>query len=118
MLREFYKSKIHHAIVTETNLKYTGSITIDCALLKVVDILPGEKVQVVNLNNGSRITTYVMPGKKNSGVICMNGAAARCAATGDPLIIISYCLLSEDEIKGFKQKVIFLNDQNKIKRKL
>ncbi|MFH1777921.1 MAG: aspartate 1-decarboxylase [Candidatus Omnitrophota bacterium] len=116
MLRQIYKSKIQHLIVTETNLKYVGSITIDKVLLEAADILPGERVQIVNINNGSRVETYVMIGKENSGTVCMNGGAARWAAVGDPLIIISYCLLNEDEIINFKPKIVFVSEKNKIKQ--
>ncbi len=114
MFRIICKSKIHNATVTDANLKYIGSITIDSAFLEKANIIEGEKVQVVNLNNGSRVETYVMAGKKNSGTICMNGAAARWAQVGDKVIIISYCLMNDDELKKFKPKKVFLNNANKI----
>jgi len=117
-LRFIYKSKIHGATVTEANLKYTGSITIDAKLLARADILPNERVQIVNLNNGSRVETYVMPGKPNSGIICMNGAAARWASPGDTIIIISYCLLDDEGAKVYKPKVIFVDGKNRAKARL
>ncbi|MFA5068839.1 MAG: aspartate 1-decarboxylase [Candidatus Omnitrophota bacterium] len=115
MFRIIYKSKIHNATVTDSNLNYTGSITIDSDLLKAVDIFPGEKVQIVNLNNGTRVETYVIDGDPGSGVVCMNGAAARWAQKGDRVIIISYCILESKEASTFKQKAIFLDDDNKVK---
>ncbi|MFH1406392.1 MAG: aspartate 1-decarboxylase [Candidatus Omnitrophota bacterium] len=117
MLRVCYKSKIHGATVTEANLKYTGSITIDPKLLAAANILPHERVQIVNLNNGTRVETYVIPGKPGSGVICMNGAAARWASAGDTVIIISYCLLDDKEVKKYKPKAVFVDAKNRIKRK-
>ncbi|MFH1868761.1 MAG: aspartate 1-decarboxylase [Candidatus Omnitrophota bacterium] len=116
MLRIVYKSKIHKAKITESNLNYTGSITIDSALLKEADIFPGEKVQIVNLNNGSRVETYVMEGEPDTGTICMNGAAARWAQPGDRVIIISYCLVESKEALKIVPKAIFLDENNKIKR--
>jgi aspartate 1-decarboxylase len=116
MLRIIYKSKIHSATVTEANLNYTGSITIDADLLRQADIMPHERVQIVNLHNGSRVETYVIEGQAKSGTICMNGAAARWAQPGDKIIIISYCLLESKEASSFKPKVIFVDDKNKIKK--
>jgi aspartate 1-decarboxylase len=113
MMRMMLKSKIHRATVTDANLKYMGSITIDKTLLKAADILAGERVQIVNLNNGMRVETYVLEGKVGSGTICMNGAAARWAEVGDKIIIISYALLNEDEIKGLRPKVVFVDGKNK-----
>lgn len=117
MWREVMKSKIHQATVTEANLQYEGSITIDAELLKAADILPSEKVHVVNLNNGSRIETYCVPGKAHSGVICMNGAAARWAQVGDTVIIISYALVEDEEARGVTPKVIFVDRANRIQEK-
>ncbi len=111
------KSKIHGATVTEANLQYTGSITIDSSLMEKANICPQERVQIVNLNNGSRVETYVLEGAKNSGTICMNGAAARWAHAGDKVIIISYGLLNEEEVKAHKPTVIFVDDKNKVKKK-
>jgi len=112
MFRMMMKSKIHKATVTEANLQYVGSITIDSALMEATDILPNEKVQVVNNNNGARLETYVIPGERNSGVICLNGAAARLVQVGDQVIIISYAMLTDDEAHQYNPKIIFVNDQN------
>ena len=113
MLRIMCKSKIHRATVTDANLKYMGSITIDKKLLEAADIYPDERVQVVNLNNGSRVETYVMEGKAGSGVICMNGPAARWAQVGDIIIIISYALMDSKEAKANKQKIVFVDNKNR-----
>jgi aspartate 1-decarboxylase len=114
MFRTIYKSKIQGAIVTEANLEYVGSITIDEDLLAAADIIPNERVQVVNLNNGSRLETYVIPGKKGSGVICMNGGTARWAVVGDRILVISYAMIEAKDAEAFKPKVIFVNEKNKI----
>lgn len=116
MLRTVLKSKIHGATVTEANLKYTGSITIDSKLLKATDILPNERVQIVNLNNGSRVETYVVEGRAGSGTICMNGAAARWAHKGDIVIIISYCHVDNAEAKKIKPRIVFVDTKNRIER--
>ncbi|MFH1644857.1 MAG: aspartate 1-decarboxylase [Candidatus Omnitrophota bacterium] len=116
MLRIIYKSKIHKATITDANLNYEGSVTIDSKLLKAADLFPGEKVQIVNLNNGSRIETYVIEGEAGSGVVCMNGAAARLAQIGDRVIIISYCLVESKEASTFTQKTVYLDSKNKIKK--
>jgi aspartate 1-decarboxylase len=118
MLREMCKSKIHAATVTESNLNYTGSITIDKTLLQAVNILHYERVQVLNLNNGTRVETYVIEGEADSGTICLNGAAARWAIPGDRVIIISYCLLDDDKAKGWKPKIILVDKENKIEKTL
>lgn len=110
------KSKIHGATVTQANLRYTGSITIDRRLLKAANMLPFERVQIVNLNNGSRVETYVLEGEAGSGTICMNGAAARWAEVGDKVIIISYALMTDREIKRHRPNVLFVDDKNRIKR--
>jgi aspartate 1-decarboxylase len=115
MLRYVCKSKIHRATITEANLKYMGSITIDSLLLKAADILPYERVQVLNLNNGSRVETYTIEGKAGTGVICLNGPASRWGEAGDEIIIVSYGLFSEEELKKFKPKIIFVNKKNRIK---
>lgn len=114
MLRTFMKAKLHRATVTEANLNYVGSITIDEELMEQVDLLPHERVQVVNNHNGARLETYVIPGERGSGVICLNGAAARLVQPGDQVIIMSYALLSEEELVDFQPKVAILNDQNQI----
>lgn len=114
MYIEVLKSKIHRATVTEANLNYVGSITIDEAIMEAVDIIENEKVQVLNVNNGERFETYAIKGKRNSGVICLNGAAARKACPGDVVIIISYALMDFDEAKVFTPKVVFPDKDNKI----
>ena len=117
MFRTIYKSKIQGAIVTEANLEYVGSITIDADLLDAADIIPNERVQIVNLNNGARVETYVIPGKKGSGTVCMNGGAARWALPGDRLLIISYAMMEEKDAAAFKPKVIFVDEKNRIVNK-
>lgn len=114
MWREMMKSKIHRATVTEANLNYVGSITIDAGLLEAADIFPNEKVQVVNNNNGARLETYVIPGERGSGVICLNGAAARLVQPGDTVIIISYCWLQEEELATYRPRVVFVDGANSI----
>lgn len=114
MFRTMMKSKIHRATVTEANLKYVGSITIDTDLIEAADILPNEKVQIVNNNNGARMETYVIPGERGSGVICLNGAAARLVQVGDEVIIISYGIFTDEASRLYKPKVIFVNGENKI----
>lgn len=110
------KSKIHGARVTEANLHYVGSITIDEDILDQVGILPHEKVQIVNNNNGARLETYVIAGVRGSGVICLNGAAARLVQPGDTVIIISYAMLSEEELRDFKPKVAIMDEHNNIQQ--
>ena len=112
MFRMMMKSKIHKATVTEANLQYVGSITIDTALMEAADILPNEKVQVVNNNNGARLETYVIPGERDSGVICLNGAAARHVQVGDQIIIISYAMLTDEAAHQYNPKVVFVNEEN------
>lgn len=111
---EMLEGKIHRATVTEANLDYVGSITVDVSLLEESGIREYQKVQVVDVNNGNRITTYTIAGKKDSGVICLNGAAARLFSTGDKVIIMAYASYSEDELKDYKPKVVFVDDDNKI----
>ncbi|GIP37433.1 aspartate 1-decarboxylase [Paenibacillus sp. J31TS4] len=118
MLRTMMKAKLHKATVTEANLNYVGSITIDEDLLEAVDMLPNEKVQIVNNNNGARFETYIIPGPRGSGVICLNGAAARLVQPGDIVIIISYALLNEEEIRTHAPKVAIMGAGNKIDRLL
>jgi len=114
MLRTIYKSKIQGAVVTEANLEYVGSVTIDEDLMAAADIIPNERVQIVNLNNGSRIETYVIPGKSGAGTICMNGGTARWAVVGDRVLIISYAMMETKDAAAFKPKVIFVSQKNKI----
>ncbi len=110
MLRYMCKSKIHRATVTDANLNYKGSVTIDAGLMKASDILPNERVQVVSLSSGGRLETYAIKGKK--GEICLNGAAARLAQKGDIVIIISYALYTDAEAKKLKPKLIYVNGKN------
>lgn len=114
MLLFMFKSKIHRATVTEANLNYMGSITIDKDLMQAAGILPNEKVQVVNNNNGARLETYVIEGEPGSGVICLNGAAARQAQPGDSVIIIAYTMIDEQEARTFKPRVVMVDENNKI----
>lgn len=114
MLLTMFKSKLHRATVTEANLNYVGSITIDKTLLDAANILPGEKVQIVNNNNGARLETYTIEGPKDSGVICLNGAAARLVQPGDTVIIIAYAQMDSEEAKTFKPSVVFVDDDNRI----
>ncbi len=107
MLIEVVKSKIHRVSVTEADLNYVGSITIDIALMEAANLIEGEKVQIVNNNNGARFETYTIAGERNSGVICLNGAAARLVQKGDVVIIMSYALMDFEEAKSFKPAVIF-----------
>lgn len=114
MLLQIFKSKIHRAVVTEANLNYIGSITIDEALMEAANLYEGEKVQIVNNNNGERIETYVIRGERNSGTICLNGAAARKCEVGDVIIIISYALMTPEEAKSFKPAAVFPDQNNRI----
>jgi aspartate 1-decarboxylase len=116
MFIEVLKSKIGHATITQAELHYEGSITIDSAILKVAGIIPGEKVHVLNENTGFRLETYVIAGKPNSGVICLNGPAARHGYVGDRLIILSYALLPLDEAKRLMPQIVYLAQNNKIKK--
>lgn len=115
MILTMLKGKIHRATVTQAELNYVGSITIDKTLMEAARILENEKVQIVDVNNGARLETYVIPGKRDSGVICLNGAAARLVQPGDKVIIIAYAQMNEDEAKTYKPAVVFMNDDNTIK---
>jgi len=108
------KSKIHRAVVTEANLNYVGSITIDEDLMDAADIVENEKVQIVDNNNGNRFETYVIPGKRATGTICLNGAAARLVQPGDVIIIISYGIFDKNEAKAHIPRLVFVDDKNKI----
>ncbi|CVK18831.1 aspartate 1-decarboxylase [Sporomusa sphaeroides] len=116
MFLTMFKSKIHRATVTEANLNYMGSITIDENLLEAADILPGEKVQVVNNNNGNRLETYVIAGKAGSGIICLNGAAARLVQPGDTVIIIAYAMMTREMALTYQPRVVMVDDKNRIIR--
>jgi L-aspartate-alpha-decarboxylase len=118
MFRQMMKSKIHRATVTEANLNYVGSITIDQDLMEAVDILPDEKVQIVNNNNGARLETYVIPGPRGSGVICLNGAAARLVQPGDIVIIIAYAFVTEEEARRHRPKIAIMDEGNKMAKLL
>lgn len=115
MILTMLKGKIHRATVTQAELNYVGSITIDKTLMEAAGILENEKVQIVDINNGARLETYVIPGKRESGVICLNGAAARLVQPGDKVIIIAYARMNEDEARKYKPSVVFMNDDNTIK---
>lgn len=115
MFRTMMKGKIHRATVTEANLNYVGSITIDEDLLDAVDMLPNEKVAIVNNNNGARLETYIIAGERGSGVVCLNGAAARLVQPGDIVIIISYALVAEEKVKEHTPRVAIMDENNRIK---
>jgi aspartate 1-decarboxylase len=114
MMIQRFKSKIHRVKVTQADLNYVGSITIDEDLMEAAGLIEGEKVQVVNNNNGERLETYVIPGERGSGVICLNGAAARRAQVGDILIIIAYAWMDLGEAKNFKPQVVFPDEHNRL----
>ena len=114
MLIQVFKSKIHRATVTEANLNYVGSITIDEALIEAAGLIPGERVQIVNNNNGERLETYVIKGERGTGEICLNGAAARKAEVGDTVIIISYGWMTPEEARVYEPKVVFPNEENQV----
>ena len=114
MLRTVFKSKLHRATVTQACLDYVGSITIDEDLMDAADIMINEQVAVVDINNGARLETYAIPGPRGSGVICLNGAAARLVQPGDKVIIITYAVVDNQEAKTWKPTVAFLNDANQI----
>ena len=111
---QILKSKIHRVKVTGADLNYIGSITIDRDLMDAANIIAGEKVQIVNINNGERLETYVIPGKRNSGEITLNGPAARRVAKGDIIIIIAYAIMDFEDAKNFEPSVIFPNEENNI----
>ena len=113
---EMLQGKIHRATVTQAALDYVGSITIDEALLEASSIREYQKVQVVDMNNGNRLETYTIAGERNSGIICLNGAAARCVSQGDKVIIMAYSSYSQDDLKDYKPKVVFVDDNNKIEK--
>jgi aspartate 1-decarboxylase len=116
MRRTMCKSKIHRAVLTGADLHYEGSLTLDRDLMDAADLLPFEKVQVVNVNNGSRLETYVIEGERGSGTIQLNGAAARLGAVGDHVIVISYADFDEADLAGFEPKIVFVDDRNRVAR--
>jgi aspartate 1-decarboxylase len=114
MFRTFLKSKLHRVTITEAELHYQGSITIDRDLMDAADLLAYEKVQIVNVNNGERLETYVIEGERGSGVICLNGPAARRGQAGDVIMIMSYVVLSESEFENYEPRTVFVDENNKI----
>jgi len=113
MQRYMLKSKIHRATITEANVDYIGSITIDSELMELADILENEKVHVVNIDNGVRLETYAIKGAPNSGEICLNGAAAKLMNPGELVIILAYAVLDERELEGWKPSIVFVDEENK-----
>jgi aspartate 1-decarboxylase len=113
-MRTMLKSKIHRARITSLNLDYEGSITIDRRLMAEADVLPYEQVQVLNINNGVRFTTYAIEGKRESGQVCLNGASARLAKKGDIIIILAYCQVTDSEAINFLPRLVYVNSQNRI----
>lgn len=116
MVMTMLKGKIHRATVVQAELDYVGSITIDEALMEASGISEYEQVQIVDVNNGQRFETYVIAGERNSGMICLNGAAARMVQVGDKIIIMCYCGMSPDEMEGYAPKVVFVDEENKVSR--
>ncbi|MFI3201544.1 MAG: aspartate 1-decarboxylase [Eubacteriales bacterium] len=116
MLLNMLKGKIHRAIVVQAELDYVGSITIDKDLLDAAGILEYEQVQIVDINNGNRFETYTIAGERGSGMICLNGAAARCVSVHDKIIIMAYATMTEEEVKDNPPKVVFVDEDNKITR--
>ncbi len=116
MLREMMKSKIHRATVTGADINYEGSIGIDENLMNEANLLPNERVDVYNLSNGQRFSTYVIPAEKNSGAIVLNGAAARCVTVKDLVIIVAYCMVNETELRALAPNIIVLDEKNRIAR--
>ncbi len=114
MLRTMLQGKIHRARVTQADLHYVGSITIDEALLEAADILPGQQVDVVDVDNGARLTTYALPGERGSGIVCVNGAAARLVHVGDTVIVIAYAQLEDAEARAFSPSVVFVDERNRV----
>jgi len=113
MLRHMLRAKIHRARVTEANLDYVGSITIDQSLLEAAELFPNERVEIYNITNGERLSTYVVPGEPNSGVICVNGAAAHKVSKGDLIIIASYAFMDPSEARQHQPKLVFVDNDNR-----
>ncbi len=116
MMRILCKSKIHRATVTEANLNYEGSLTLDPLLMEAAGLVPFEQVHVLNLNNGARFETYLIEGERGSGTVCVNGAAARLVQVGDPVIVLAYALVSEDELSDFTARIVFVDENNRVVR--
>ncbi|HLT24592.1 MAG TPA: aspartate 1-decarboxylase [Ignavibacteria bacterium] len=117
MNRFMCKSKVHRATITQAELHYEGSLTLDAELMDEAGLIPYEKIQVVNINNGLRFETYIIEGERHSGTICLNGAAARLGMVGDRVILIAYGMFSEEELADFKPKVVFVDEHNRIVKK-
>ena len=115
-MRTLLKSKIHRAVVTEANVDYEGSITIDAGLMRAADILPFEQVHVLDINNGARLQTYAIEGEPGSGVVCVNGAAAHLVAAGDRVIILSYVQLEEAEARSHRPTLVYVDERNQVRR--
>jgi len=115
-MRRMLKSKIHRARVTEADLNYEGSITLDVELMEAADILPNESVHVLNINNGERFETYAIEGERGSGVVCINGAAARLVQVGDIVIILTFCMMDDERARNFNPTLVYVNADNKITR--
>ena len=113
-MRTMLRSKLHRATVTEANVDYEGSITIDAALMEAADLLPYEQVHVLDVNNGTRLVTYVIEGERGSGIICVNGAAARLVHAGDIVIVVSYATVSDAEAASFQPRLVYVNARNEI----
>jgi aspartate 1-decarboxylase len=116
MMRILCKSKIHRATVTEANLNYEGSLTLDPLLMETAGLIPFEQVHVLNLNNGERFETYLIEGERGSGTVCVNGAAARLVQVGDPIIVLAYALVPEDELSDFTARIVFVDEHNRVVR--
>ena len=114
MLRTMMRAKVHGATVTEVNLDYEGSLALDSRIMEELDILPNEMVQVLNLNNAARFTTYIIPGERDSGAVSLNGAAARLAAVGDKVLLVFYALMSDEEARTHRPKVAVVDERNRI----
>lgn len=115
MYREMLRAKLTYPVVTQTELEYEGSITIDCSIMKVLDLRENEKVDVLNLNNGERFQTYVIPGPAESGIICLNGPAARKAVVGDRIVVLSYSFCPETELETHETIYVKVDERNRIK---
>jgi aspartate 1-decarboxylase len=115
-MREMMKGKIHRATVTDANLDYEGSITLDTVLMEAADILPYEKVHVLDVNNGARLETYAIPGRRGSGEVCINGAAAHLVHKGDIVIVLHYTLVPEEEAHRFKPHLVYVDKENRIRQ--
>ena len=114
MFRTMMRAKIHGATLTGANLHYIGSLSLDAGIMERLDLLPNEMVQVLNLNNGSRLTTYIIPAEKGSGVVALNGAAARLGQPGDKVLIVTYATMTDEEARGFRPRVALVNERNQI----